>query len=79
MPKRSYSIAFKIKAVELGKKIGKRPAARKIGIDEKQIRKWTQQEVKLKENAGKEKRCRLRGGGRKPLLADDNVEEQLAE
>ena len=79
MPKRSYSFAFKIKAVELGKKIGKRPAARKIGIDEKQIRKWTQQEVKLKENAGKEKRCRLRGGGRKPLLADDNVEEQLAE
>ena len=82
MPKRSYSLAFKQNAVRTALNSSNRSAARAVGVDEKRIREWRsqlpllQQQTSASRSAAK-KRCRLPGGGRKPLLLE--VEQTVAD
>ena len=82
MPKRSYSLAFKQNAVHTALNSCNRSAARAVGVDEKRIREWRsqlpllQQQTSASRSAAK-KRCRLPGGGRKPLLPE--VEQTVAD
>ena len=55
-----------LRAVELARSIGIRPAARQIGVDERRIREWITKEATLKKEEHPSKRRRLEGGGRKP-------------
>ena len=45
--KRSYDAAFKLKAVSCAEQSTNRGAARKFGVDERQIREWRQKKVEL--------------------------------
>ena len=74
-PKKSYDFSFKLRAVELARSIGIRPAARQIGVDERQIREWIKKEATLKKEEHPSKRRRLEGRGRKPNHSQ--VEEEL--
>ena len=65
-PKKSYDFSFQLRAVELARSIGIRPAARQIGVDERRIREWITKEATLKKEEHPSKRRRLEGGGRKP-------------
>ena len=79
MPKRSYSVAFKQKAVQRALSIGNRPAAKELNVDEKRIREWRKQNIKFDEMSSSDanKKRRLCGGGKKPLLPE--VELKLTE
>ena len=83
MPKRKYDLAFKQKAVQNALTSSNRAAARAFGVDEKRIREWRTQlpkfdEMKQDIGAGpSNKRCRIKGGGRKPLLPE--IEQCVAD
>ena len=68
-PKKSYDFSFKLRAVELARSIGIRPAARQIGVDERRIREWITKEATLKKEEHPSKRRRLEGGGRNSGVA----------
>lgn len=80
MPKRSYTLAFKESAVRKAQNSSNRQAARDVGVDEKRIREW-RTKLPLLQQAGagpsSKKRCRLPGGGRKPLMPE--VEQAVAD
>ena len=69
MKTRSYTISFKLAALDFLKFHNVSEAARQFNVDRKRIREWREEEKKLceedKMNAQK-KRKRLVGGGRKP-------------
>ena len=83
MPKRSYTITFKAKAVSLADEKGNRPAAEQVGIDENRIREWRLQilegkfdDLIVEHGEGTaSKRQRLSGGGCKPAYTD--IENEL--
>lgn len=78
MPNKSYSVAFKKKAVERSRQIGIRPAAREFHVDERRIREWKSKTAQFHgiSNSQSSNRLRLSGGGRKPLLPE--VEQNLS-
>ena len=59
---KSYSISFKLKAIETAEKKSKEAAAREFAVNPKRIREWCSQKDKLvaMRKHGKSKRMRLR-------------------
>ena len=53
---RSYSSAFKLRAIAYGKEHGKHAAAREFKVDRRRIQEWTAQEDRLKETNKTSKR-----------------------
>ena len=74
---RNFDISFKLKAVEAAEKESKAAAAREFKVDLKRIREWCAQKKRLIElkEAGKSKRKRMKGAGRRPT--DEDMEETL--
>lgn len=69
MKTKSYSISYKLAALDFLKFHNVSEAARKFNVDRKRIREWREQEKKLREEdkvCVQKKRKRLSGGGRKP-------------
>ena len=77
MARRSYDVAFKLKAIAAAEKGSKQAAARQFKVDVKRIREWCSQKEKLTalKKKGKKQSKRLQGTGRKPL--DSDLEEEL--
>ena len=75
--RRAHSFAFKQKAIQKAKASSNRRAARELGIDEKSLRMWRNQQKSIEECHQPQKRFRLDGGGRKPLLPE--VENDVAD
>ena len=71
--KKSYDAAFKLKVIEFAEQNTNRGAARKYGIDEKQVREWKKQKDQL--GSLNSKKRRLDGGERKAALPD--MEEEI--
>ncbi len=69
--KKSYDAAFKLLVIEHAEKSSNRGAGKKFNISESSVRDWRKQKNQLTDLPNKKKR--LAGGGRKPLL--DNEEE----
>ena len=67
--KKSYTLEFKVEAIEYAKGTSKQQASRKYGVDPKRIREWCHQEERLKEEKDSKKaqgmKKRLSGAGRK--------------
>ena len=61
--RRSYSVNFKLKAIELAEEKGKHFAAKALNVDRKRIRDWCQNKMKIKDQPKSKKRAL--GGGRK--------------
>lgn len=77
---RSYTLNFKLKAVEYAEINTIKAAANKFNIDRKRIREWVSTKdslSSLKEKPKGAKRMRLNGGGRKPL--NERMEEIIQE
>ena len=69
MKTKSYSISYKLAALDFLKFHNVSEATRKLNVDRKRIREWREQEKKLREEdqvCVQKKRKRLSGGGRKP-------------
>ena len=75
--KRSFEAAIKLEAVQYAEKSPNREAGRKFLIDEKRVREWKLQKVKLIDlcKAKKKPKKRLPGAGGKPRMGD--IEEHL--
>jgi len=75
--KRSFEAAFKLEVVQYAEKSSNREAGRKFNVDEKCVRQWKLQKVKLLDlrKAKKRPKKRLPGGGGKPRMGD--LEEHL--
>ena len=75
--KRSFEAAFKVEVVQYAEKSSNREAGRKFLIDEKHVREWKLQKVKLIDvcKAKKKPKKRLPGAGGKPRMGD--LEEHL--
>lgn len=74
---RSYTVKFKIEAVEYAEKNSISAAAKKYNVDRKTIREWKEKKadiVALVKRAGKSRK-RLDGAGRKPL--SEVLEERI--
>ena len=54
--KRSFDMAFKQKVIAFAEKGSNRGAARKFGIDEKQVREWWKTKESISSNPSKKKR-----------------------
>ena len=63
--------------MEAAEKESKAAAAREFKVDPKRIREWCAQKKRLIElkKAGKSKRKRMKGAGRRPM--DEDIEETL--
>ena len=74
---KNFHISFKLKAVEAAEKESKAAAAREFKVDLKRIREWCAQKKRLIEfkKAGKSKRKRMKGAGRRPM--DEDMEGTL--
>ena len=69
----SYDLMTKLEAVAYAELKGKRPAARKFGVEVKRIREWCSKKTELTYKASTadgQKRKRLDGAGRKPLYEE---------
>ena len=75
--RRSYDVAFKLKAVAAAETSSKRAVSHQFKVDGKRLREWCAQKEKLKalKKKGKTRRKRLKGAGRKPL--DSDLEEDV--
>ena len=75
---KSYSIEFKLTAIDYANLNSNRAASRKYGVDEKRIREWKKKHAELS-NARVKKgglfKKRLEGGGRK--ITDEDIEEHV--
>lgn len=76
---RSFTISFKLKAVDVAEKTNKSNAAKEFNVDVKRIREWCKQKDQLlaKVSIKQSKKKCLSGAGRKPLNAD--MEDVLLE
>ena len=61
----SYSVAFKLKVIELPKRENNSHAARVFGVDRKWVIEWRKAENELSSVDKQGQRKRLPGGGRK--------------
>ena len=75
--RKSYEVAFKLRAVAVAESKSKEAAAREFKVDAKRICEWCSQKDQLTERK-KNRRShskRLTGAGRKPL--DEEMEEEI--
>ena len=75
---KSYTVNYKLKAVDVAKKKSIASASREFGVDRKRIREWITQEAKLDafRKDGKSKSKRLKGGRK---AQNEDMEELLFE
>lgn len=78
---KQYNLSFKKEVIAYAEIYGNRPASRRFSVDERSVREWraTKSNIEglLRTTATAKQRCRLGGGGRKPL--SPKLEEVMLE